>query len=150
MFPKCSLDIPNIATLREHSVNIPGIQCVCVCVCVFHFYFFPFLCYLSHKSNVMPNITFYKQHVRRISLLFFFQGLVSARLEEMNPVFFNCYISRPRKTLSYNGLKQVDEVLDFDKASIFSVLCISIAYQCLSVLYCFESGMLQVFSVQCT
>ena len=27
MFPKCSLDVPNIPTLREHSVNIPGILC---------------------------------------------------------------------------------------------------------------------------
>ena len=25
MFPKCSLDVPNIATLREHTTNIPGI-----------------------------------------------------------------------------------------------------------------------------
>ena len=25
MFPKCSLDVSNIATLREHSANIPGI-----------------------------------------------------------------------------------------------------------------------------
>ena len=25
MFSKCSLDVPNDATLREHSVNIPGI-----------------------------------------------------------------------------------------------------------------------------
>ena len=25
MFPKCSLDVPNIATLREHSANIPAI-----------------------------------------------------------------------------------------------------------------------------
>ena len=25
MFPKCSLDVPNIAMLREHSANIPGI-----------------------------------------------------------------------------------------------------------------------------
>ena len=25
MFPKCYLDVPRIATLREHSVNIPGI-----------------------------------------------------------------------------------------------------------------------------
>ena len=25
MFPKCSLDIQNIATLREHSANIPEI-----------------------------------------------------------------------------------------------------------------------------
>ena len=25
MFPKCFLDVPNIATLREHSANIPGI-----------------------------------------------------------------------------------------------------------------------------
>ena len=27
MFPKCSLDVPNIPTLREHSVNIPAILC---------------------------------------------------------------------------------------------------------------------------
>ena len=27
MSPKCSLDAPNIATLREHSANIPGILC---------------------------------------------------------------------------------------------------------------------------
>ena len=27
MFPKCSLDIPNIATLMEHSENIPVILC---------------------------------------------------------------------------------------------------------------------------
>ena len=25
MFPKCSLNIPNVATLREHTANIPGI-----------------------------------------------------------------------------------------------------------------------------
>ena len=25
MFPKCSLDVPNIATFREHTSNIPGI-----------------------------------------------------------------------------------------------------------------------------
>ena len=25
MFPKCSVDVPNIATLREHSENIPGV-----------------------------------------------------------------------------------------------------------------------------
>ena len=25
MFPKCSLDVPNIATLREQSANILGI-----------------------------------------------------------------------------------------------------------------------------
>ena len=25
MFPKCALNVPNIATLREHSENIPGI-----------------------------------------------------------------------------------------------------------------------------
>ena len=25
MFPKCSLDVPNIVTLREHTANIPGI-----------------------------------------------------------------------------------------------------------------------------
>ena len=25
MFPKCFLDVPNIATLREHAANIPGI-----------------------------------------------------------------------------------------------------------------------------
>ena len=25
MFPKCSMDVPNIATLREHSENIPGV-----------------------------------------------------------------------------------------------------------------------------
>ena len=25
MFPKCYLDVPRIATLREHSANIPGI-----------------------------------------------------------------------------------------------------------------------------
>ena len=25
MFPNFSLDVPNIATLREHSANIPGI-----------------------------------------------------------------------------------------------------------------------------
>ena len=26
MFPKCSLAVPNIVTLREHSANIPGIS----------------------------------------------------------------------------------------------------------------------------
>ena len=26
IFPKCSLDVPNIVTLREHSANIPGIS----------------------------------------------------------------------------------------------------------------------------
>ena len=25
MFPKCSMDVLNITTLREHSANIPGI-----------------------------------------------------------------------------------------------------------------------------
>ena len=25
MFPKCSLDVTNIATLNEHSTNIPGL-----------------------------------------------------------------------------------------------------------------------------
>ena len=25
MFPKCSLEVSNIETLREHTVNIPGI-----------------------------------------------------------------------------------------------------------------------------
>ena len=27
MFPKCSLDVPNIAALGEHTANIPGILC---------------------------------------------------------------------------------------------------------------------------
>ena len=25
MFPNCSLDVPNVSTLRKHSANIPGI-----------------------------------------------------------------------------------------------------------------------------
>ena len=34
IFPKCSLDVRNIRTLREHSANIPGILCAGWVVCL--------------------------------------------------------------------------------------------------------------------
>ena len=51
MFPQCSLDVPNIATLRKHSANIRGILRACWVMHVEECYF-----------EVYHSVAGYQQH----------------------------------------------------------------------------------------
>ena len=65
MFPKCSMDVPNIATLREHSENIPGVLLAAWAISKKQSQFYALIIFFIKILKINTRNTFYRNFRRK-------------------------------------------------------------------------------------